>query len=173
MGKDDKRGFSLIDLLIVMLILAILAGIVIISVGGVFGTASERAYEEAKDQIQLAVGDYMTRNNGYPPITGDAILIDGINYRIIDICILQMSYNGPDGPGMPLEIPVSCVDTTDDNCDNASCMGNISSDAGSCDPRVHYIWAATPEGNVKSSCVGAVPDECDANNADGYQGIYP
>jgi len=111
----------------------------------------------------------MTRSDGYLPITGGTIIIDGINYRIIDMCVLQMTYNGTSGAGMLLEIPVSCLDTTTDNCDSAVC-GNISAEAGSCNPDAHYVWAVTPEGDVKSACVGT---DCDANNANGYRGIYP
>jgi prepilin-type N-terminal cleavage/methylation domain-containing protein len=167
---NRKRGFTLNELIIVMVILSILAGIIIISIGGVVSTAYDRAYEEGKDQIQVAVGDFMTRNNGYLPITGGVITIGGINYRIIDMCVLQKTYNGTSGSGMLLEIPVSCVNTTDDNCDNAACEVNIASYAGSCSPLAHYVWAVTPGGDVKSACVGT---DCDASNTDGYQGVYP
>jgi len=166
---NSKRGFSLIELVIVILLLTILAGIVTISIGGVVGTAYDRIYDSARDQIQVAVGDFMTRSNGYPPITGGTIIIDGINYRIIDMCILQVSYNGTSSSGMLLEIPVSCLDTTTDNCDSAACDNNLA-ETMTCNPHAHYIWAVTPEGNVKSACVGT---DCDANNAEGYQGVYP
>ena len=168
-----KRGFTLIELLIVMVILAILAGIVIISIGGVFGTAQERAYEAATDQIQVAVGDYMSRELGELPVTGDTVEIGTGNYSIIDMCILQMSYSGNvSTPGLLLEIPVSCIDTGTDNCGATTCSF-ISPDAGDCDIESHYVWAVTAEGDVKSACVGSVPDVCDANDTNGFQGIYP
>ena len=169
-----KRGLTLIELLIVMVILAILAGIVIISIGGVFGTAQERAYEGARDQIQVGVGDYMSRQLGERPLTGGNVTIDGTAYDVIDVCILQMSYNGTEGHGLLLEIPVSCQSRGGaDNCDNAATCGNISVDAGTCDPDSHYIWAATEEGDVKSLCVDVVAGDCDDTTSDGFQGIYP
>ncbi len=168
-GKASKRGFGLIELLVVMLILSVLAGLIVIGVGNVFAKAGDSAYDETRHQIELAVLDYMART-GNRPVTSDIVQIDGLNYGIIDICILQGSYSGSDGPGILRQIPGSCVDTINGNCDNASCMGNISSDAGGCDPRAHYIWAATLNGGVKSACIG--PD-CDATNADGYQGVWP
>ena len=168
-GRHSKQGFGLIELLVVMLILSVLAGLIVIGVGNVFAKAGDGAYDETRHQIEIAVLDYMART-GNRPVTSDIVQIDGLNYGIIDICILQMSYSGSDGPGILRQIPLSCVDAINDNCDNASCMGNISSDAGGCDPRAHYIWAATLNGGVKSTCIG--PD-CDASNADGYQGIWP
>ena len=168
-GKDSKPGFGLIELLVVMLILTVLAGLIVIGVGNVFAKAGDSAYDETRHQIELSVLDYMTRT-GNRPVTSDIVQIDGLNYGIIDICVLQGSYSGSDGPGILRQIPGSCVDAIDGNCDNASCMGNISSDAGGCDPHAHYIWVATLNGGVKSACVG--PD-CDSNNADGYQGIWP
>ena len=169
-GKKDKhRGFGLIELLVVMMILSVIAGLIVVGVGNVFAKAGDGAYDETRHQIELAVLDYMART-GNRPVTSDIVQIDGLNYGIIDICVLQMSYNGSDGPGLLRQIPVSCVDTINDNCDNASCMGNSSSDTGGCDPRAHYIWAATLKGGVKSACIG--PD-CDAHNEDGYQGIWP
>ena len=168
-GKDSKPGYGLIELLVVMLILSVLAGLIVVGVGNVFAKAGDSAYDETRHQVEMAVLDYMART-GNRPVTSDIVQIDGLNYGIIDICVLQMSYSGSDGPGILRQIPVSCADTINGNCDNASCMGNISSDAGGCDPRAHYIWAATLRGGVKSACVG--PD-CDANNEDGYQGIWP
>jgi prepilin-type N-terminal cleavage/methylation domain-containing protein len=43
-GKASKRGFGLIELLIVMLILSVLAGLIVIGVGNVFAKAGDSAY---------------------------------------------------------------------------------------------------------------------------------
>ena len=173
-----KRGLTLIELLIVMVILAILAGIVIISIGGVFGTAQERAYEGARDQIQVAVGDYMSRELGDLPVTGNTTTIDGTDYQVIDVCILQMTYNGTDAgtdidPGLLLEIPVSCIDDAVDNCDGVACGFYDTTESGTCDTAAHYVWAVTSAGDVRSKisdCTGI--DHCTVDS-DGYQGIYP
>jgi len=173
-----KRGFTLIELLIVMVILAILAGIVIISIGGVFGTAQERAYEGARDQMQVAVGDYMSRELGDRPITGNTTQINGIAYDVIDVCLLQMSYNGTAAGtdiarGLLLSIPVSCHQNGDDNCDGAACSFYDATEAGTCDTDAHYVWATTDDGDVRSSCMDVTAGDCDNFETDGFQGIYP
>jgi len=132
-----------------------------VDVGGRVDTAQERAYAGDKDGIQVSIGDYMARNLGVIPITGETITIAGVECDIVDICRLVMSYTGPEGPGLLLEVPMSCADTANDNCRAGSC---------SCYPNAHYIWAVTAVGDVKSCCVGS---DCDANNADGFQGVYP
>jgi len=174
----SKRGFTLIELLIVMVILAILAGIVIISIGGVFGTAQERAYEGARDQIQVAVGDYMSRELGGRPITGNTTTIDSVVYDIIDLCLVQMSYNGTAagtdiGPGLLLEIPVSAHQNGDDNCDGAASGFYNTAEAGTCDTDAHYVWAVTQAGDVRSECRDVTAGDCDNLASNGYQGIYP
>lgn len=171
-----KRGFTLIELLIVMVILAILAGIVIISIGGVFGTAQERAYEGARDQVQVAVGDYMSRELGALPTTGGNVTLSDPagTYAIIDMCKLQMAYNvTPPGPGLLLEIPVSCANAVgDSNATGINCvnMGNCPG-AGNCTAASHYIWVVTDAGDVMSTCVDST--DCTAVDKDEFQGIYP
>jgi prepilin-type N-terminal cleavage/methylation domain-containing protein len=177
-----KKGLTLIELLIVMVILAILAGIVIISIGGVFGTAQERAYEGARDQIQVGVGDYMSRTYGDLPVTGNTTTIDGTDYQIIDVCILQMTYNGTAagtdiGPGLLLEIPVSCAAGGNvSNCEGVACGAANHDDngpEGACDTDAHYVWAVTPAGDVKSTVLDCTGIEDCVVATDNYQGIYP
>ncbi len=80
----------------------------------------------------------------------------GVTCDIIDICALLASEGG-----LLKDVPVSCTDTYLDNCDAGPC---------SCNPDAHYIWLLGPDWYVYSTCVGI---ECDANYADGFQGIYP
>jgi hypothetical protein len=50
-----------------MVILAILAGVVVMAVGGIFGQAKSRAYDTIKPQIQNGVTAFTTANNGDLP----------------------------------------------------------------------------------------------------------
>ena len=157
-----KAGVAVVLLLGILLVLGFACGGGGgVDVGSRIDTAHERAYTGDKDRIQISIGDYMVRNLGEIPFTDETITVAGVECDVVDICRLVMSYTGPEGPGLLLEVPESCADTVNDNCCEGSC---------SCYPNAHYIWAVTAVGDVKSSCVGG---DCDASNEDGFQGVYP
>ena len=85
MEKHSRRkGVTLIELLIVMVILAILSGIVIISIGGTIARGHANAYDADREQVEMAVCDYMTRTAptaGEVPLQdpGEAPLVEGVN----------------------------------------------------------------------------------------------
>jgi type II secretory pathway pseudopilin PulG len=142
----SKRGLILIELLIVLVILAILAGIIVMAVGSVFGSTEEQAYNVVKDEIQLATIAYMATLGtiGELPTNTSAP-------GLIDICLLlgdegQLLRQVPDGVNLDNDPNSACVTTNDS-----------------------YVWRVDLYGNVNSTCTGS---GC-SGSGDGYQGVWP
>ena len=141
-----KKGLTLIELLIVLVILAILAGVIVLAVGGIFGRTGEQAYNLVKDELQLGVTGYMTNASHDLPVMA-------ANNTNIDVCLLigseELLREVPDGV----------------RAANGNCSTVLSDDN-------HYIWVVDDGGNVGSVCVDVGTELCDAAT-DGYQGQWP
>ena len=61
-----RYGFTLVELLVVMLILSILIGIAVVSFSGVLAPAKRVKAEQMIRNIELALGEYETRYGEYP-----------------------------------------------------------------------------------------------------------
>ena len=73
--SSSRRGFTLIEMLTVMLIIAILAGI-ILSVNGLAQNKAARSRAEGEiNGLKLAIGNYAT-DNGTPPRNADTDALD-------------------------------------------------------------------------------------------------
>jgi prepilin-type N-terminal cleavage/methylation domain-containing protein len=146
-----KKGLTLIELLIVLVILAILAGVIVLAVGGIFGRTGEQAYNLVRDELQLAVTGYMTNaSHDLPVHTGN---------NTINVCLLL----GPDELLRQVPDGVSTVN------DDASYNGTVECIT---DAQAHYIWIVDDGGNVASTCTPVGVGECDAAT-DGFQGVWP
>ena len=69
-GEDHKnvveKGFTLVELLIVIVILGILAGIVVFAVGNLGTNAKSSACSAEKSTISTALEAYKAQNGSYP-----------------------------------------------------------------------------------------------------------
>jgi len=180
----------------VMVILAILAGIVIISIGGVIGRGQATAYNADREQIEAAVAEFMTRptDSTYNHVIGEvpktnAAVIAGAgltgeevlaqDYYTIAICPL-MTTSFPAGilKTMPATVNVSNQLTAGGAGFNANAEVGVDATcqaaAAVADPNDnggHYKWLTTDSGDVISVCLGA---ECaNPNTWDGFQDVYP
>ena len=145
----SRKGFNLIELLIVVVVMAILAGVVVMAVGGVFGNTEEQAYNTCRDQLQAAVLSEVAINTS----TSIDVLQMGAN-NSLNICLLLGSVND----GLLREVPDGCRAI---NCNSGACSG--------CSDTNSYEWRIDDEGNVASVCLGA---GC-AAAGDGYQDVWP
>ena len=182
-GRYARRGFTLIELLIVMVILAILAGIVIISIGGVIARGHATAYDADREQIEMALADYMTREAptaGEPPLQepGEAPLVEGVDIFGDDLLPGESYYTVAMCPLLTVSFPKSMLNHVPDTAEAKNCAihptgANNASDIYDCSGECqgHYRWLCTSGGDVASICIGA---DCPYNNRSGYMsGIYP
>lgn len=66
-NKDSRAGFTLVEILLVVAILGILAGVAVVSLKGRVGTANITAARDGIRSIGLAIDVYETDNGVYPP----------------------------------------------------------------------------------------------------------
>jgi general secretion pathway protein G len=64
MSRAPSSGFTLVELLIVVVILGILAGVVVFGAGRLADDASDRACATERDQLRTAVEAYVAANPG-------------------------------------------------------------------------------------------------------------
>ncbi len=58
--KRGEKGFTLIEIIIVLAVMAVLAAVVVPSVSGFLGRSKERAWDADRNTIQAAVDSYRT-----------------------------------------------------------------------------------------------------------------
>jgi general secretion pathway protein G len=96
-----QRGFTLVELLIVIVILGILAGIVVFAVGNLGSNAKTNACNTEKQTISTAVEAYKAQNGSYPAnmaalTTGANALLKStpVNYTIDNAGVISVNAAG-------------------------------------------------------------------------------
>ena len=75
--RSDKKGFTLVELLVVIVILGILAAIVVFVVGGITDKGSTSASSTDQSILQGAEEAYAAQQVGTPTYTSEALLVSG------------------------------------------------------------------------------------------------
>ena len=161
-GKLKKKWYEIRPVYLficILFILLVIAGVVVMATGGHVTTCRECAYDSAKIELQNAVNDYQSKNNGAPPTINGPVTINGTAYAIIDICPLLIQ--NEDSLQTVIESLWCGNGLSDDNWDSG-CAERI------CDGS--YIWAVDDGGIVYSTCVG---EHCNASGVDGFQDAWP
>jgi prepilin-type N-terminal cleavage/methylation domain-containing protein len=71
---SGEAGFTLVELLVVIVILGVLAGIVVFAIGGVSNNSNKAACNSDVATIQTASDSYFAANNAYTTV---ALLVSG------------------------------------------------------------------------------------------------
>ena len=77
MKRQDQSGFTLIELMIVVVIIGVLAAIAIPNFVSLRHRANDAVVKTNMHQLQLATEDYSVLNDGYYPTTAADALPDG------------------------------------------------------------------------------------------------
>jgi len=79
-----EKGFTLVELLVVVAILGTLAGVVALNVTGFLGQGETEACETEVDIVQAAVVAYMADNDGAVPADTAALITAGLLMKTPD-----------------------------------------------------------------------------------------
>lgn len=71
--RNHRKGFTVIELIVVIAVIGILASITVVSYGESQKRAQKSSYESNAQQVKLRLGDYFTDNNKYPVTKSDIV----------------------------------------------------------------------------------------------------
>src|SRR5688572_9326452 len=75
-AAKEENGFTLVELLIVVIVLGLLAAIVVFAIGDTRSNALESTCRTTVNSVELAAEAYHTKNDAYPAAHEDANLAD-------------------------------------------------------------------------------------------------
>lgn len=79
-NKNNIRGFTLIEMLVVIAIITILSGIIITNMSGAKGKARDTKRISDMGNLQMALELYFDRCNKYPPV--DTVVVGGVGQGV-------------------------------------------------------------------------------------------
>jgi prepilin-type N-terminal cleavage/methylation domain-containing protein len=107
-AKKDEKGFTLVELLIVIVILGILSTIVVFSVRGLTGKANKNACKIDARSMQTAFEAYYADNGKYPAVEAD-ITGGGYMDKVTGKWTITYTALGASTPTLGLKAGSACV----------------------------------------------------------------
>jgi len=71
LDANRRDGFSIVELIFVVLVIGILATIATVSYSQVNNNAKKKSYDATAQQLKLKLGEFYTDNNRYPRLKSD------------------------------------------------------------------------------------------------------
>lgn len=129
----DQKGFTIVELLIVIVVIGILAALVITTYGGIQGKARDSERQSDLQAVQTQIEAFYANNNYYPTLANmnDSTWRD-TNMKNLDEAALQ-----------------DPSETSD-----AVTSGPLSGSAASATNKNIYGYVATPDGCTDQACTG-------------------
>lgn len=111
--KNTAWGFTIVELIVIIVVIGILAGITAVSYTGYQQRANKSAANATVQQVKLKLGEYFTDNNRYPANSND------VNNYLTAINAAQLSTDFTkiiSGGGTYVAKPAGCASTGNNPC---------------------------------------------------------
>ncbi len=175
--NGNQKGFTLIEILIVIAIIGILAAVIVPRMGGFFSQGEEAAFTGEKNTLQSAVDAYFG-NSGverhYLGQEGPGLYptYNGEGGSFPDVGDPAEASNAP-GPIINMVFLMSANDNYDRGCIREGYISKYPKSAcqlnGNEDNPGHYYWYVDSDGQVQAKYWNGSGSEW----LDGYQDVYP
>jgi prepilin-type N-terminal cleavage/methylation domain-containing protein len=106
----QKSGFTIVELIVIIVVIGILATIGVVSWSGAQNRAKKTTFQSNSDQVKLKLGEYFTDNNRYPVDKPAVITHLGANALSTEFNKTAYEYV-PSGSGCP-GVPANCTSYT-------------------------------------------------------------
>ena len=144
-----KKGFTLVELLVVIAVIAVLAAITVVAINPAKKLAQSRdaARKSSMQQLVTALSTYYTQNSSYPAATADLVTNGEI----------KSLPKGPTGTDFSYAVnPASCT-TVGKNCSGAVLYDTYEQPTTACATGIAYWGWSSGSGVIGKICTAGTP----------------